>query len=283
MKKNNFLIFIIVILVILLAVCLVIIYKNNYLGTKTEVLSSGENITSEESLKENTTEVSNVAEENDVVEEITDEERKEIEKYINKICNPIVNCKISEFSDINKANKVWIYSHLCAEDETNYLTKEQIILQLENLFGSNLNLNIENDIELNDDIRMPEKGEVFGVPNKYALPTFGMDNSTYYIIDDIEKKNNEYIVTVIEVNVSTDWETDNEGTILSISAYNENNDLEEVFKISDSELLSTEEKNLLNPSIEEKVLSQKDKFSKFNLIIKNEDNNVYVQEIYKLN
>ena len=98
MKKNNFLIFIIVILLILLAVCLVIIYKNNYLGTKTEVLSSGENITSEESLKENTTEVSNVAEETDVLEEITDEEIQEIEEYIDIICN--CNVRLPEFTDI---------------------------------------------------------------------------------------------------------------------------------------------------------------------------------------
>ena len=266
MKKNNFIIFFIVILVILLTAFVVLICKNKDVSDSTEVSSNTENLIND----------------SNEINKITDDERKEIEEYTNKICNLIVNCKISEFKDINEANRVWIYSHLYAEDETNLLTEKQIKLQLEKLFGSNLNLDIEKDIELNKDLRMPQKEDNEGESNKYFLPILGMDHTIYYVIDGIEKKENEYVVTVIEVDERTDLENDNEGEILSISSYDDNDKINEVFKISSDKLIQNNDKTLLNPVIKEKVLAQKDKFSKYNLIIKNEDNNLYVNEVHKV-
>ena len=242
------------------------------------VITNKGKVIEENVIANNTTEGEN---NNIVNKEVTAEERKEIEEYVNKVCNPLVNCKISEFNDINEADKVWIYSHLREDDETSYLTKEQIYTQLEKIFGKNLNLDIDKDIKENKNNRMPEKSETYGVSNKYALPVIDMNRLSFYVIDNVEKKNDEYVVTVIEVNKETDWNADNEGSISSIYTYDENNKVKEVFKISSNELIHTEEKNLLNPAIKEKVLKQKDEFNKYNLVLINEDNNLYVKEIYK--
>ena len=262
MKKNNFLIFIIVILVILLAVCLVIIYKNNYLGTKTEVLSSGENITSEESLKENTTEVSNVAEENAVIEEITDEERQKIEEYITKVCDG--NVKIYEFNDINEANKEWIYSHYPSEEDYNAsgVSEEELVSTLKEVFGTNLELNVKKDTENADGDYIPKYNSQTG---KYEYSPYGDTIRTDYIIDTITKNDNGYIVRLVEYSVQRDLER-NADYDYAVFRYNEiSNEFwknwKKVFELKDE----TDEE------IKQKVLEQKDKFVSYNFVIQKND------------
>ncbi len=265
MKKNNFLIFIIVILVILLAVCLVIIYQNNYLGTKTEVLSSGENVTSEESLKENATEVSNVAEENDVIEEITDEERKEVEEYISKVCDG--NVKIYEFNDINEANKEWVYSHYPSEEDydASAVSEEELESTLRKIFGTNLELNVKKDTENADGYYIPKYNSQIG---KYEYSPYGDTIRTDYIIDKITKNDNEYIVRLVEYSVQRDLER-NADYDYAVFRYNEiSNEFwknwEKVFEIERGKTGEKEE-------IRQKVLEQKDKFLSYNFVIEKND------------
>ena len=256
MKKNNFLIFIIVILVILLAVCLVIIYKNNYLGTKTEVLSSGENVTSEESLKENTTEVSNVAEENDVVEEITDEERQEVEEYLDRIFK--MSMKVKEFDDINKADKEWIYSRLTGE-----FTEEKLIEELKKIFGTNLIINLEEDTKNADGYYIPKFDSQTG---KYEYLPYGDTITAKYEIDTITKRNDKFIVKLVEYSVQRDLDR-NADFDYSVYKYN---------KITDDESWENWEKVFelkgeTDEEIKQKVLEQKDKFLSYNFVIKKND------------
>ncbi len=265
MKKNNFLIFIIVILVILLAVCLVIIYQNNYLGTKTEVLSSGENVTSEESLKENATEVSNVAEENDVVEEITDEERQAVEEYITKVCDG--NVKIYEFNDINEANKEWIYSHYPSEEDydASAVSEEELESTLRKIFGTNLELNVKKDTENADGYYIPKYNSQIG---KYEYSPYGDTIRTDYIIDKITKNDNEYIVRLVEYSVQRDLER-NADYDYAVFRYNEiSNEFwknwEKVFEIERGKTGEKEE-------IDNKILEQKDKFLSYNFVIEKND------------
>ncbi|HIT70857.1 MAG TPA: hypothetical protein IAD08_02950 [Candidatus Scatovivens faecipullorum] len=265
MKKNNFLIFIIVILVILLAVCLVIIYQNNYLGTKTEVLSSGENVTSEESLKENATEVSNVAEENDVVEEITDEERQAVEEYITKVCDG--NVKIYEFNDINEANKEWIYSHYPSEEDydASAVSEEELESTLRKIFGTNLELNVKKDTENTDGYYIPKYNSQIG---KYEYSPYGDTIRTDYIIDKITKNDNEYIVRLVEYSVQRDLER-NADYDYAVFRYNEiSNEFwknwEKVFEIERGKTGEKEE-------IDNKILEQKDKFLSYNFVIEKND------------
>ena len=280
MKKNKGLIFIIVVLVILLAICLVIIYKNNYTETKNEVLSSGENVASEESLNENTAKTSNTVDESNEVEEITDEERKDVEKYVDKICNESLNSKLPIFNNINEADKAWVYSHLKSEDETNYLTEEQIKKQLNNMFGDILNINVENDIKSTDNAVMPIKikdGKMYG---NYELPFFGMDNLTYYIIDNIEIIDNQYHVKVVEFNICKDWDNSNDTKMIYlISTYDktitENRKWKTVFEATGAEVYHNEDTNKPSTQILENVIKQKDKFQNYNIIIEKNDNFKY--------
>ena len=271
MKKNNFLIFIIVILVILLAVCLVIIYKNNYLGTKTEVLSSGENVTSEESLKENTTEVSNVAEENDVVEEITDEERKKVEEYIDLICNSPKYSLLVEFDDINKANKDWIYSHIDKNKYKTYITEEQIVKNLKKIFGDELNINIEEDqnlIPTNSASNIPKLVE----KNKYFLTPMGDTINVMYAIDTIEKREKNYIVDVVEYGEDIDNENilDEKYAIYSYK----NNNWNKTFNLEENQ----SGKDFI---IIENILKNKSDYNMYQIVILQENNNLYVKKIQR--
>lgn len=265
MKKNNFLIFIIVILVILLAVCLVIIYKNNYLGKKNEVLSSGENITSEESLKENTTEVSNVAEKNDVVEEITDEERQEVEGYVSKVCDG--NVKIYEFNNINEANKEWIYSHYHGEEDynTSGVSEEELVSTLKEIFGTNLELNVKKDTENADGDYIPKYNSQTG---KYEYSPYGDTIRTDYAIDTITKNNDKYNVKLVEYSVQRDLDK-NADYDYAVFKYNETTNefwknWEKVFELERGKSGEKEE-------IRQKVLEQKDKFLSYNFVIEKND------------
>lgn len=265
MKKNNFLIFIIVILVILLAVCLVIIYKNNYLGKKNEVLSSGENITSEESLKGNTTEVSNVAEKNDVVEEITDEERQEVEGYVSKVCDG--NVKIYEFNNINEANKEWIYSHYYGEEDynTSGVSEEELVSTLKEIFGTNLELNVKKDTENADGDYIPKYNSQTG---KYEYSPYGDTIRTDYAIDTITKNNDKYNVKLVEYSVQRDLDK-NADYDYAVFKYNETTNefwknWEKVFELERGKSGEKEE-------IRQKVLEQKDKFLSYNFVIEKND------------
>ena len=132
-------------------------------------------------------------------ENIDEDERIAIEKYINRICNNTLNERLPECNNINDADKDWIYSHVKSVDDPYYVTKEQVEKQLRDLFGEKLNVDVENDIKNIDDLVLSKAYEDEG---KYALPIYGMDNTTYYTIDQIMKKNEQYVVKVIEFNRS---------------------------------------------------------------------------------
>ena len=134
-----------------------------------------------------------------IVEELSKEESTEIENYINEICNNYFSLgRLPQFNNINKADRNWIYGHLTFKDDS-YLTKQEIENELKNLFGNNLNINLENDkekLESNNIYYNIERGE-------YELLPYGSDMNIYYVINSIKKANQEYIVNVIEY-VQTD-------------------------------------------------------------------------------
>lgn len=262
MKKNNVLIFIIVILVILLAICLVIIYKNNYFGTESEELSSGENVTENENLNEDTTELLNTLEENNVSEEITDEERQKVEEYANEICNGGLYHKMPEFEDINEAEKDWIYNHL---PNGTLLTKEDIEKELKNLFGTNLEINVEKDTENADGYYIPK---YYPDTQKYEAWPYGADIKAEYAIDTITKNGNNFIIKVVEYSILRDFDR-NADLDYAVFAYNkvgedEWKNWEKVFELERSKDTEKEE-------IEQKVLEQKDKFLSYNFVIEEND------------
>ena len=205
-------------------------------------------------------------EENEQVE-ISSEEKQELEKYINKICNPTCVVRIDEFNDINKASKKWIYSHL--ESTTTYVTEDEIKNQLQELLGNNLIIDVKNDIASTDDVVMPIYDET---TKKYALPIFGMDNVPVYIINSIEMNNGEYVVNVIEYNEMADlYESDNLHEII-ISAYGKNG--ENIWKFRVNQDTSEDE-------IVKEVLKRKNEFQSYNITLEKKDNNFIVKKIIR--
>ncbi len=267
MKKNNVLVLIIVILAILLAICLVIIYQNNYLGTKNEVLSGEENITENESVKDNTTEFANVDEEDNIVEEITGEERQAIEEYIDKICNSIIYVRLPEFDNINNADKNWIYFHVETREDNYYVTEDQIKAELSELFGPNLIIDVQNDTSGADGYFIPKYNEQEG---RYEFWPIGDLEVYNYVIDTIIKEENTYVVNVVEYIESRDLER-NTDEYTAISSYKKDNELEKIFE------KNQETKN----ELDNKVLSLKDKFQNYEIVLEEIDNEIYVKSVEK--
>lgn len=287
---------ILIILLIIITACLVVISlkeeqlvqnvaQNNFIMEETNIIVNNEEENSlEKQIVENITD-KNI---NDFKEsiKISEEDKNLIEKYVNIICNGSLSYKLPLFNDINNADKTWIYSHLSSEDGTNYITKQQIEKQLHQIFGNKLNIDVDKDIKLSNDVRMPTNSEVFGISGKYSLPIFGMNDTIYYIIDNIIKHDKGFIVSVVEFNESIDMEKENLGDELIISTYNENSSnswkWKEVFKIDNLNLVKSTAKNLPSPTISEKVMKNKSKFESYNITIeKDEEGLLYVNKITK--
>lgn len=298
-SKSGIFIAIITILLILLAISIFMIFKNNNIEQEevpagiTNQLSINDenNITIENSLEENT-KIKNETAASSKVEtsnsaELTNAEKKDIEDYINKICNKGFNCKLPVFNDINKADKVWIYSQLYTEDETNFITKQQIVNQLNKLFGSNLKVNVDVDIKENEEFVMPVHSEIYGISGKYALPVLGVDNITYYIIDKISKNNDTFIINVVEFNQWYDLANDPSEKETIISSYNENNSdswkWKEVFRFDASKITSSNNKQLPNVTLVSEVLKRKNEFCSYNITIeKNTEGLFNVKKVEKV-
>ena len=202
---------------------------------------------------------------------ISSEDKQEIEEYINKICNPICVVKLEEFNDINEVSKKWIYSHL--ESTTTYVTEDEIKNQLKELFGNELIIDVEKDIVSSDDVVMPTYDKT---AQKYALPTYGMDNVPVYSIDSIKINNNEYVANVIEYNEMSDlFESDNNHELI-ISTYDESIEKvwkwKEVFRVNQD----TSEEDIKN-----EVFKRKDEFQSYNITLEKSDNNFIVKNITK--
>ena len=204
-------------------------------------------------------------------EKISSEEKQKLENYINKICNPTCIVKLEEFTDINEVSKKWIYSHL--ESTTSYVTEDEIKNQLQELFGTDLKIDVTNDIASIDDVVMPTYDKAM---QKYALPIHGMDNVPVYTIDNIEITNNKYIVNVVEYNEMADLYSSDDNYELIISAYDETIEKvwkwKEVFRVNQD---TTEEE------IKNEVLKRKDEFLSYNITIEMNDDKFIVKSINK--
>ena len=191
--------------------------------------------------------------------ELTENEKSAIADYVLQICNNNLNNRLPEFDDINQADKAWIYSHIIRNNDENYKSAEEIISDLQGVFGSKLILDVAADTKSSDNLSMPQYDSA---KDTYALPVFGMDNQTCYAVNSINKSGKTYVVNVVEYNISSDFDT-NESII---SAYDENISghwkWHEIFRVSasDGELTA------------DSVLDKKEQFQSFSLTLEKNDN-----------
>lgn len=267
-------IILIVLLIIITASIVVIKLKEKQIEQNVSVYNTteGEVNTIENTEKENNNSESS---ENDFINnEITTEERENIEEYIDTICNKI--SKIEEFNNINDANKSWIYSHLLTngkqytkKDGNLCLTENQIKEDLREIFGPELIVNVKKDTEFADGYLIPEYKD----GNYEFLPVGGLIQVDY-AINSIKKENNQYIVNIIEYSMQMDLEAQNPDTDYAIFTYQKNSDKKwkKVFSIE----------NYSEDAIKNKVLEQKENFNEYKCILeKDNKNNFYINSFTK--
>lgn len=190
-----------------------------------------------------------------------EDEKSAITDYVLQICNNNLNNRLPEFDDINQADKVWIYSHISRKNDKAYKSEEEIISDLQEVFGNELILDVAADTK-NSDISMPQYDSA---KDAYALPVFGMDNQTCYVINSISKSGKTYVANVVEYNISSDFDT-NESII---SAYDENTadhwKWHEIFRVSNSD----------DELTAGSVLDKKEQFQSFSLTLEKNDNGTF--------
>lgn len=279
--KNNLLTVILIILVIILVVSLAMIFRNNDVLNEQQV-SAGENsekiIAKQEILnivkEENNSKtniISNSMAETKVNNEVNEKEKLEINNYVSKVCNGIM--KIPEFSDINKANKEWIYSHLLTNGKNygNYLTEEQIRIGLVEVFGTDLKIDPKNDTNSADGYFIPINN---GNGRYEFLPIGGM-TQVNYAINSIKKEENLYIINLIEYSVQWDMKSGNPEENYAVFSYDQSSN-QNWKKVLD--LKNESEKEIIN-----RVLENKNKFLSYNLILeRNQDGSFKVKKFEKV-
>lgn len=284
-EKNNLLIYIIIILLILLAVSIYMIFKSKNIEQENisaqltnEIATNNENKVIGEIKKEENIQEENIQEENLKVEKLTDEEKTEIEEYINKTCN-WMQMPLTEFKNINEADKKWIYNCLRPRVETStysYSTKEEIEEDLRNLFGDELIFDVEKDIKQNPDAYWPNYNPEDG---KYDFPHFGTDMAIYYAINNIKKNNDNYTVNLVEYFRTDDlYEvySNNAGDYTVVYNYQTGYDSDNhtgIFHIETSKLDNSNESHFIPDKVlNSEVLKRRDQFRSFDVTLKKDNN-----------
>lgn len=277
-KSKSILLSILVIIIILFIVTSIVFIKTKNIENNMENLDNF--------LPDNENEISDV---------IIEEEKTGVEEYINRICN-MGQGGLVEFSNINEADKWWIYSQLIPRTasyyndepyqyEFGFSTEQEIKEDLINLFGEDLNLNnIASDLKTEDketQIGATISGIICYVKEKdvYEFLPYGTDCSTWHIIDGIKKEGNQYKVKVIEYMEAGDFEgkytDDTYILIYNSDDYRKAGKLlgvEEVFKVEHSKI---DKDNKISIVINNEVLKRKDKFTSYNITIEKNSNGLF--------
>lgn len=180
---------------------------------------------------------------------VTIEEIEEIENYISKLYmwKEITNIALPTFDNINNADDLWIWEVVKKNSEEYEMSYEQIEEKAKSLFGQNFNK------------EFPKEGTTEFVydeeSNMYIATEVNLDlEEDTFLLNHIEKKNNQYIVEVVEY--LEDYSSE-ENIIIK------NTDEEEIARVS-SEKTEVEIKEIVKNSLDrfkkKKVyLDEKDK------------------------
>lgn len=189
---------------------------------------------------------------------ITVEEIENIEKYISKIYTwkEVTNQSLPAFDNINNADDMWVWEAVKKNSEEYEMSYEQIQKKAEELFGQDFKKKFPkegtSEFVYNQDINM------------YIATEVDLDlKEDTFLLNTIEKKNNQYIIEVVEY--LEDYSV--EGNIII-----KNIDEEEIDKVSNDKT---------EAEIKEIVKNNLDKFTKKRVYLSQKD--IIVQKIEQIN
>lgn len=189
---------------------------------------------------------------------ITVEEIENIEKYISKIYTwkEVTNQSLPAFDNINNADDMWVWEAVKKNSEEYEMSYEQIQKKAEELFGQDFKKKFPkegtSEFVYNQDINM------------YIATEVDLDlKEDTFLLNTIEKKNNPYIIEVVEY--LEDYSV--EGNIII-----KNIDEEEIDKVSNDKT---------EAEIKEIVKNNLDKFTKKRVYLSQKD--IIVQKIEQIN
>lgn len=179
---------------------------------------------------------------------LTVEEIDKIEEYISKIYmwKEITNTALPTFDNINNADDLWLWEVVKKNSEEYEMSYEQIEEKAKSLFGQNFNK------------RFPREGTAEFIfdeeSNMYIATEVNLDlEEDTFLLNHIEKKNNQYLVEVVEY--LEDYSSE-ENIIIK------NTDEEEITRVS-SEKSEAEIKDIVKNNL--------DKFKKKKVYLKEKD------------
>lgn len=203
--------------------------------------------------------------------EISNEEKTKIEQYIDILCNRPNCCRLPEFDNLANADKDWIYLHIDREKYEQYATEQEILENLQEVFGDKLKINIKNDQKNIPTDRFSGIPWAADEEGKCLLPIWGDTLIFLYTINDIKKENDQYAVNVIEYCDDLVDENPYERAVFS---FRENAENKLIFRLND-------EQDAKDSKVIDKVMQNKNEFSSYDITIKNDNNKLIVESVKK--
>lgn len=189
---------------------------------------------------------------------VTIEEIENIEKYISKIYTwkEVTNQSLPVFDNINNADDMWVWEAVKKNSEEYEISYEQIQQKAKELFGQ--------DFEK----QFPKEGTSEFVYNQdlnmYIATEVDLDlKEDTFLLNNIKKKNNQYIIEVVEY--LEDYSVEGNIIIKNIAE-------EEIGKVSNEKT---------EAEIKEIVKNNLDKFTKKRVYLSQKD--IIVQKIEQIN
>lgn len=190
------------------------------------------------------------------------QEINQIETYITKIYmwKEITEEALPCFEDVNQANEKWLWEAVKKNLEDYELAYEQIQEKAKNLFGEKLTK------------EFPKEGTEYLIydeqTDKYYAVGMGLDQlEDTFLLNKIDKTNNGYEVEIVEYLEDYSQTSNERENFIIIRNIKE----EEIERISSLE----EEK------VKEVVKNNIDKFSKKKIVLKVENEKIYVEKVYE--
>lgn len=204
---------------------------------------------------------------------ITELEKEEIQTYIEMIYDEYYDETVPEFENINNAKEDWIWMMALSyletikyPDEYKGFASNEVKEAANILYGNNFNKEITKDSS--------KHVIYFEDENKYRSEAMSSDILNRFVVKDIIKEHNQYIVDVIEYNECSDYHEDTYCEVILDSKYEEMTSFnrEHFYATNDEEMKLLEEESAnVEAKFKDYVLENADKFNIKTLVLKRDE------------